>query len=86
MQLLHAHRTDKGIVDAASLLMDNQGKGLLVASPEEISSLIQLILDRIKTAIFIFDGVDECSQPHEFFRFLYENVIASTQHVSSPGF
>lgn len=69
-QFLHMHRFNEDIIDAASVVMDTKGKGQLVASTEEVLSLLRYILEIERSSVLIFDGVDECSQHNEFFRCL----------------
>ena len=69
-QFVHVHRYNEDIIDAASVMMDTRGRGQPVASTEEVLTLLQYILQRERSSILVFDGVDECSQHNEFFRCL----------------
>jgi hypothetical protein len=87
-QLLHAHELEEEAIDAVSLIKHNIGRGQLVASLDEVLSLLQWFLDRYPNTTMFFDGVDECSDERTFFRSLhkihYQDTPTSLQ-ISRPG-
>lgn len=58
-QLLHESKNDRGVIDAATILMDEGGTGQLLASDNEIGELLGILLHRL-SVFLVLDGVDEC--------------------------
>ena len=58
-QLLYESKNDRGVIDAATILMDEGGTGQLLASDDEIEELLGILLHRL-SVFLVLDGVDEC--------------------------
>ncbi len=49
------------MIDAAILLMDQEGSGQFQVSDDDAEQLLRLLLHKFP-ATFVFDGVDKCDQ------------------------
>ncbi|KAI2465209.1 hypothetical protein F4781DRAFT_38570 [Annulohypoxylon bovei var. microspora] len=77
-QLIHKNRNDRELIDAATILMDVEGSGQVIASESEVASLLKLFFERYPTTALVFDGVDECSDPKTFLSKFYA-ICSSSQ-------
>lgn len=87
-QLLHEHEREAEAIDALSLLMHNNGRGQLTASPDQVLSLLQWFLDYNPNTILIFDGIDECSDELAFYHGLEKIIGHRSKNVlteDTPG-
>lgn len=75
-QLLLACAAEKEILDIVQFAMGFGGLSdwdrELTATRDDILCLIRFITQRLKRGTFIFDGVDECADPQDFFQCLRE--------------
>ena len=69
-QLLHNHKDDQMMIDAASLMMRDTSKSQIEASHSDVLSLLQWSLQRYPDTILVFDGIDECRDLYKFFSHL----------------
>jgi hypothetical protein len=65
-QLIHACRRDEHIVDIASMMHNEESKGQLFASREEILCLIPIYFHYLDNVILVIDGLDECAEYTDF--------------------
>jgi hypothetical protein len=75
-QLLSAHQDDHGLLDLALLLMSRKGSGQLLASDEEVVSLLAFFLRAYPATVLVFDGIDESPDPELFLHTIKETLEA----------
>ena len=80
-QLLHAYQHDHNALDLALLVKAQIGSGQTVASNGEIISLLTGHMTGSHGNIFLFDGVDECSDHESFLTILCEVIECSFSKV-----
>ncbi|KAF4958947.1 hypothetical protein FGADI_2026 [Fusarium gaditjirri] len=71
-QILHKHKHKDDILDKFSFAQSHGAKssGQPVATPAELKDLLHLCLTFIDSPVLILDGIDECSEPGEFVKYL----------------
>ncbi|KAM0080950.1 hypothetical protein ACKRZS_006880 [Fusarium odoratissimum] len=71
-QILHKHKHENDILDKFSFAQSHGDKssGQPVATPAELKDLLHLCLTFIDSPVLILDGIDECTEPDEFVKYL----------------
>jgi hypothetical protein len=76
-QLIYACRRDEHIVDIASMMHNEESKGQLFASREEVLCLISIYFHYLDNVILVIDGLDECAEYTDFLHSLQTVTITS---------
>ena len=79
-QLLQIHGGNKQGIDLASILWDRIQSGQRVASDKEVKELLRLILTHTKNLILLLDGIDECADQRDLFKWLEEIGFTSNEY------
>lgn len=80
-QLIHIHRNNMAVIDAASVIWAKDEIGQASATINEVSSILQLLLRQTISTTLVFDGIDECSDTELFFKYINE-ITKDAHHVS----
>jgi hypothetical protein len=89
--LIHQGRRNYDMIDAAILLMDQEGSGQFQASDDDTEELLRLLLHKFP-ATLVFDGVDECDNIEGFLSSLFDlckgtdtKVLLLNRPISFPA-
>ncbi|KAL5584346.1 hypothetical protein FOVSG1_013735 [Fusarium oxysporum f. sp. vasinfectum] len=71
-QVLHKHKHSDDILDKFIFASNHGDKssGQSIATPSELKDLLHLCLSSIENPIMILDGIDECTEPDRFVKYL----------------
>ncbi|KAF3025563.1 hypothetical protein E8E14_011236 [Neopestalotiopsis sp. 37M] len=71
-QIVHRNKKDANVLDAVSIIAETDGTGQVHATDEEIRQCLLLLLLQLPPVTLVFDGLDECTDPSDIFRTVYE--------------
>ncbi|CZR43691.1 uncharacterized protein FPRO_07392 [Fusarium proliferatum ET1] len=71
-QILHKHKHNDDMLDKFIFASNHGDKssGQSIATPAELRDLLHLCLSSIRNPIMILDGIDECTEPDSFVKYL----------------
>ncbi|CCT68089.1 uncharacterized protein FFUJ_06852 [Fusarium fujikuroi IMI 58289] len=71
-QILHKHKHNDDMLDKFIFASNHGDKssGQSIATPAELRDLLHLCLSSIRNPIMILDGIDECTEPDGFVKYL----------------
>ncbi|KAH7164966.1 hypothetical protein DER46DRAFT_558403 [Fusarium sp. MPI-SDFR-AT-0072] len=71
-QVLHKNKHNDDILDKFIFASNHGDKssGQLIATPSELRDLLHLCLSSIENPVMIIDGIDECTEPDGFVKYL----------------
>ncbi|ETS79334.1 hypothetical protein PFICI_09187 [Pestalotiopsis fici W106-1] len=71
-QIIHCNIRSANVLDAVSIVIESDGTGQMRATDEEIRQCLLLLLKQLPPVTLILDGFDECTNPPDLFKTVYE--------------